>query len=69
MVAAGNSSYLWFSDEETQAGGSVIPVMSVKKSVHAKQTLDLQRSSCILKRNHLEISKLKDILMKLFFHV
>lgn len=42
MVAAGNSSYLWFSDEETQAGGSVIRVMSVKKSVRGKQILDLQ---------------------------
>lgn len=69
MVAAGNSSYLWFSDEETQAGGSVIRVMSVKKSVRGKQILDLQRLSCILKGNHAEISKLKDILMKLFFHI
>lgn len=57
MVAAGNSSYLWFSDEETQAGGSVIQVMSVKKSVHGKQTLERLRSSCILKGNHAEIIK------------
>lgn len=57
MVAAGNSSYLWFSDEETQAGGSVIQVMSVKKSVHGKQTLERLRSSCILKENQAEIIK------------
>lgn len=24
IVTAGNSSYLWFSDEETQAGGDVM---------------------------------------------
>lgn len=57
MVAAGNSSYLWFSDEETQAGRSVIQVMSVKKAVRGKQTLERLRSSGILKRNHAEIIK------------
>lgn len=52
-VTARNYSYLCFSDEETQAGGYVTRVRSVKKSAGWKQTSDLLRSKLVFQKDML----------------